>query len=114
SSKVLDPRAAVKDAEKMASDTVKKDLDALKKYQEATKKISDMLAKDPQADVLPMVKESFKFAEFRAVLNEVNDVFDEETQRGTDLIIRNMLQDALELANASKMKGDIPRSERKV
>lgn len=27
---------------------------------------------------------------------------------------RNMLQDALELANASKMKPDIPRSERKV
>lgn len=45
-------------------------------------------AKDPQADVLPKVKESFKFAEFRQVLNEVNEVFDEETQRGTDLIIR--------------------------
>lgn len=45
-------------------------------------------AQDPQADLLPMVKDSFKFAEFRSVLNEVNDVFDEETQRGTDLIVR--------------------------
>lgn len=38
--------------------------------------------------MLPKVKESFKFAEFRQVLNEVNDVFDEDTQRATDLIIR--------------------------
>lgn len=45
-------------------------------------------AKDPQADVLPTVQRTFKFAEFRSVLNEVNDVFDEDTQRGTDLIIR--------------------------
>ena len=45
-------------------------------------------AKDSQADVLPKIKETFKFAEFRQVLNEVNDVFDEDTQRGTDLIIR--------------------------
>eukprot|EP00752_Nemacystus_decipiens_P002087 g1997.t1 len=111
---VLDPRSAVKDADKLASDSVKKDLDALKKYQSATKDISAMLAKDSQADILPKIKQTFKFAEFRQVLNGVNDVFDEETQRGTDLIIRNMLQDALELANASKMKPDIPRSERKV
>lgn len=41
--KVLDPRTAVKDADKMASDSVKKDLEALKKYQTATKDISDML-----------------------------------------------------------------------
>ncbi|CAM9831696.1 unnamed protein product [Ectocarpus sp. 12 AP-2014] len=111
---VLDPRSAVKDSTKMASDGVKKDLAALKTYQSATKDISDALAKDPQANVLPKVQEAFKFAEFRQVLNEVNDVFDEETQRGTDLIIRNMLQDALELSQASKMKPDVPRSARKV
>lgn len=45
-------------------------------------------AKDSQADILPKVKSTFKFAEFRQVLNGVNDVFDEDTQRGTDLIIR--------------------------
>ncbi|CAM9879021.1 unnamed protein product [Ectocarpus sp. 6 AP-2014] len=111
---VLDPRSAVKDSDKMASDGVKKDLAALKKYQSATKEISDTLAKDPQANVLPKVQQTFKFAEFRQVLNEVNDVFDEDTQRGTDLIIRNMLQDALELSQASKMKPDVPRSARKV
>ena len=42
---VLDPRSAVKDADKMASDSVKKDLDALKKYQSATKDISAMLVR---------------------------------------------------------------------
>ncbi|CBN79103.1 conserved unknown protein [Ectocarpus siliculosus] len=111
---VLDPRSAVKDSDKMASDGVKKDLAALKNYQSATKDISDTLAKDPQANVLPKVQQTFKFAEFRQVLNGVNDVFDEDTQRGTDLIIRNMLQDALELSQASKMKPDVPRSPRKV
>ncbi len=45
-------------------------------------------AKDSQADILPKVKSTFKFAEFRQVLNGVNGVFDEDTQRGTDLIIR--------------------------
>ena len=44
--------------------------------------------KDPQADVLPKIKEIFGFAEFRKVLNDVNGVFDEDTQRGTDLIVR--------------------------
>ncbi|CAN0155350.1 unnamed protein product, partial [Ectocarpus sp. 8 AP-2014] len=112
--KVLDPRSAVKDSDKMASDGVKKDLAALKNYQSATKDISAALAKDPQANVLPKVQQTFKFAEFRQVLNGVNDVFDEDTQRGTDLIIRNMLQDALELSQASKMKPDVPRSARKV
>ncbi|CAM9876328.1 unnamed protein product, partial [Pylaiella littoralis] len=111
---VLDPRSAVKDAEKLASDSVKGDLKKLEKYQTATKELTEMLAKDPNANLLPKVQESFKSAEFRQVLNEVNDVFDEETQRGTDLIIRNMLQDALELASASKQKPDVPRSERKV
>lgn len=43
--KVLDPRSAVKDADKMASDSVKKDLDALKKYQTATKEITAMLVR---------------------------------------------------------------------
>lgn len=43
--KVLDPRAAVKDADKLASDPVKKDLDTLKKYQSATNEISAMLVR---------------------------------------------------------------------
>ncbi len=44
--KVLDPRTAVRDEDKMASDSVKKDLEALKKYQSATKDISDMLVRE--------------------------------------------------------------------
>ncbi|CAM9837177.1 unnamed protein product [Ascophyllum nodosum] len=110
---VLDPKAAVKDVSKLSSDTVKKSLEAINSYRTATKDISDILEKDPQADVLPKIKEIFGFAEFRKVLNDVNGVFDEDTQRGTDLIVRNMLQDALELANAAKLKPDVPRSERK-
>lgn len=47
-----------------------------------------MQEKDPQADILPKIKETFNFAKFRSVLNDVNDAFDEDTQRGTDLIIR--------------------------
>lgn len=38
--------------------------------------------------MLPKIKETFRFAEFRKVLNDVNGVFDEDTQRGTDLIVR--------------------------
>lgn len=45
-------------------------------------------ASNPQADVLPKVKSTFNMAEFRSTLNGVNDVFDEDTQRGTDLIVR--------------------------
>eukprot|EP00904_Undaria_pinnatifida_P000767 jgi/Undpi1/10691/HiC_scaffold_29.g13139.m1 len=111
---VIDPRSSVKDADKLASDAVQKDITALKKYQAATKDISATLASNPQADVLPKVKATFNMSEFRSTLNGINDVFDEDTQRGTDLIVRNMLQDALELANASRMKPDVPRSERKV
>lgn len=41
--KVLDPRSAVKDAEKLASDSVKGDLKKLEKYQTATKELTEML-----------------------------------------------------------------------
>jgi hypothetical protein len=41
-------------------------------------------------------------------------VFDEDTQRGTDRLIRIILQDITELSVASKLKAGISRSERRI
>jgi len=49
------------------------------------------------ADVGAVVKKNFKANEIRARLNVINNIFDEETQIGTDRTIRIIVQDLNEL-----------------
>merc|ERR1712232_1110677 len=72
------------------------------------------IQKNPQADIAPYIVKNFDFAVLRSTLNTFNTAFDEDTQRGTDKIIRVIIQDVDELEVNSKLKEGIPRSERRL
>jgi len=61
------------------------------------------------------VNKDFDFAELRDSLNKVNNaVFSEDTQRGTDRLVRIILQDVNELEMASRVKPGTQRSDNKI
>ena len=50
----------------------------------------------------------------RSALNTLNTAFDEDTQKGTDRLIRGILQDLTELETSNAQKEGIERSPRRV
>jgi len=108
---VLDPSTAEVDTEILNSAPVQKAFANLKQYNAAAKSIKGVLLKNPQANVGPEVRKYFDFSRLRGDLNTLNSVFDEDTQKGTDRLIRNILQDITELEAQSVIKEGVPRSE---
>merc|ERR1712025_900917 len=64
-----------------------------------------------QIDLKPTLRKYFEISTIRADLNTLNGAFDEDTQRGTDRLIRVILQDLNELEVANAQKEGIPRSD---
>lgn len=114
SPEVIDPNDAIVDAEILASSPVQNALQGIKAYLKAVQSIQEALEKNPQADVAPFLKKEFDFAKLRTDLNTLNSAFDEDTQRGTDRLIRNIMQDITELETANKQKEGVERSERRL
>eukprot|EP00567_Pseudictyota_dubia_P008336 CAMPEP_0197439034 /NCGR_PEP_ID=MMETSP1175-20131217/5861_1 /TAXON_ID=1003142 /ORGANISM="Triceratium dubium, Strain CCMP147" /LENGTH=209 /DNA_ID=CAMNT_0042968861 /DNA_START=68 /DNA_END=697 /DNA_ORIENTATION=+ len=114
SPEVLDPKSAEVDADILASDAVQKALGAVKSYASSVKAMQDTLSADSQADIGPKIRKDFDFAQLRADLNTVNSAFDEDTQRGTDRLIRIVMQDITELETANRQKDGVARSERRL
>lgn len=108
---VLDPDTAEVDQEILNSAPVQKAFANLKQYNAAAKSIKGVLQKNPQANVGPEIQKYFEFSRLRVDLNTLNSVFDEDTQKGTDRLIRNILQDITELEVQSVIKDGIPRSD---
>jgi len=108
---VLDPKTAEIDKEILETAAVQKSFSNLKQYAAAAKSIKTVLQKNSQANVGPEVRKYFDFSRLRGDLNTVNTIFDEDTQKGTDRLIRNILQDITELEATSNIKEGIPRSE---
>jgi hypothetical protein len=114
SPEVLDPKEAIVDADVLATSAVQNALSGVKSYLGAVKSIQEALEKNPQADVGPFLRKEFDFSKLRTDLNTLNSAFDEETQRGTDRLIRNILQDITELETANKQKEGVERSDRRL
>jgi len=113
-SNVVNPADAIVDSDIMASDAVQKSLSEIKTYYQVVTAIKGELVKNPQADIAPYLRKNFDFAVLRTSLNTLNSAFDEDTQRGTDKIIRVIIQDVDELEVNSRLKEGIPRSERRL
>jgi len=111
---VMDPKEAIVDSEILASEAVQKSLASIKLYAKVVAAIKGELVKNPQADIAPYIRKNFDFSILRGSLNNFNTVFDEDTQRGTDRIIRIIIQDVDELEVNSRLKEGIPRSERRL
>lgn len=113
-SAVLDPKEAIIDADVLRSGPVQKALQDVSGYAAQVKDMKSKLQADSQVNLGPVLRKEFDFSKLRADLNTVNTAFDEETQRGTDRLIRVILQDLSELEVANTQKEGIPRSDIRV
>ncbi len=114
SPEVLDPKTAIVDDEILASEAVQKAVAAVKNYKGAVQEMSARLKKDDQADIGATIRKDFDFVQLRTDLNTLNTAFDEDTQRGTDRLVRLILQDITELETANRQKEGVARSEKRL
>lgn len=111
SPEVIDPKDAIVDQDILKSDAVQKAIVAVRGYKQSVVDMKSVLVADPQADIGPKVRKDFDFSVLRTDLNAINAALDEDTQRGTDRIVRGILQDITELEVTQKQKAGVPRSE---
>ncbi|KAL3793893.1 hypothetical protein ACHAWO_013402 [Cyclotella atomus] len=111
SPEVIDPKDAIVDADILGSSSVQKGLAAVRGYKQSVVDMKAILASDSQADIGSKIRKDFDFSVLRTDLNAINAALDEDTQRGTDRIVRAILQDITELEVSQKQKPGVPRSE---
>lgn len=111
---VIDPKEAIIDDEILASSAVQDALKSVKAYTELVGEMKKALAGNDQINLGPVLRKQFDFGKLRSDLNTLNTAFDEDTQRGTDRLIRGILQDLTELETANVQKDGIERSPRRV
>uniref|UniRef100_A0A6U0F263 Uncharacterized protein n=1 Tax=Helicotheca tamesis TaxID=374047 RepID=A0A6U0F263_9STRA len=114
SPEVIDPSSAIIDQDILASESVQKCISGIRSYLTAIKSMSATVASDSQADIGPSIRKELDFVQVRADFNGVTEAFDEDTQRGTDRLVRIILQDITELETANKQKPGVPRSEKRL
>lgn len=72
------------------------------------------LEQNPQVNIRPVIIKELDLSKLRTTLNAINPALDEDSQRGTDRLIRAILQDVTELEIANTQKEGIPRSQRRL
>jgi hypothetical protein len=111
SPEVIAPSEAIVDEEILKSEPVQKGIANVKGYKQSVVDMKGMLSSDAQADIGPKIRKVFDPSVVRTDLNAINSALDEDTQRGTDRIVRAILQDITELEVTQKQKPGVPRSE---
>ena len=110
----LDPKEAIVDEDILKSGAVQDALSKVKGYSNVVKEMSAALDTNPQADLGPAIRKQLDFVQLRSSLNTLNSAFDEDTQRGTDRLIRLVMQDITELETSNRQKDGIVRSDRRL
>jgi len=110
-SAVINPKDAIVDDEVFRTIPVQKALKAVKVYASTVTEMKKSLSANSQIDLKPVIRKQFEVSALRSDLNTLNTAFDEDTQRGTDRLIRVILQDINELEVANAQKEGIPRSD---
>ena len=103
SSKVISPKDAQLTEDAANNENVAAGKKALKNYISIAQSLCQDLQKDSQLDVRTRLKE-LGGADVRTNLNKFNEAFSEDTQRGTDRLIRVALQDITELKKDAVVK----------
>lgn len=111
---VMTPDAAAVDRDVLKLGKVQDALKSTKYYLTVVQEMEKQLKANPQLDLGPAIRKYFAFNDIRTALNTVNEALDEDTQRGTDRLIRNTIQDITELEAANKLKAGVVRSDRKI
>lgn len=113
-SAVLDPKDAIVDEEIFKTSVVQKALKSVKAYSSSVTEMKKTLTSNSQVDLKPIIRKEFDLGKVRADLNSLNSAFEEDTQKGTDRLIRVILQDLNELEVTNAQKDGVPRSEIRV
>ena len=111
SPEVIDPKDAIVDEDILKSDAVQKAISNVKGYKQTCLDLKATLSSDNQSDIGPKIRKDFDPSVLRTDLNAINAALDEDTQRGTDRIVRGILQDITELEVTQKQKAGVARSE---
>ena len=111
---VIEATDADIDSEVLASEPVQKAVSKVKEYQATVKEIQQGLAADSQLNIKPVIVKKLDFASLRDDLNVINLALEEDSQRGTDRLIRAIMQDITELEIANNQKEGVPRSPRRL
>lgn len=111
---VLDPTQAEIDREALQASDVQRAITDIQAYQSSVRDMRSTLQADAQANIKATLLKDFDFAKLRATLNTYNKAFEEDTQRGTDRLIRVIMQDITELDIAATFKPGVPRSDKRV
>lgn len=111
---VLAPSADALDRDLLKSSAVQDALKDVAFYANVADEMQKQLAENPQLDLKGAIVKYFPFDKIRAALNTANTALDEDTQRGTDRLVRNIIQDISELEAANYLKPGVTRSERKI
>ena len=114
SPEVVDPKDALVDEDILKTESVQKALGAVKGYKQSAVDMKAALSSDNQADIGAKIRKEFDISVIRTDLNAINAALDEDTQRGTDRIVRAILQDITELEVSQKQKPGVPRSEKRL
>ena len=111
---VIDPKDATYNDELKNSEDVKAGVSGLADLTKAVQSIKADLVKDPNVDLVGRIAKDLNAGKIRTVLNKYNQAFSEDTQRGTDRLIRGIVQDVQELERDVVVKAGKPRSESKI
>jgi hypothetical protein len=114
SPEVLDPKTAVVNQETYKSDEVKGGIEGLAALTKSVGEIKASLKANGQLDFTVPFKAELSRGKVRNVLNAYNTAFEEDTQRGTDRLIRAVIQDVTELDRELQVKPGKARSATKV
>lgn len=90
---VGDPKEAIIDDEILASASYQKAVKDVNEYAGIVRELKTTLTTDGQVDLGPTLRKQLDFSKLRACLNTANSALDEDTQKGTDRLIRGILQD---------------------
>jgi hypothetical protein len=101
---------AVIDSELASSEDFKKGLEGLTKVSQAVKTLKEDFSKNGNLDVIGRVRSDLNAAEVRTSLNKYSSAFSEETQRGSDRLIRQVIQGITELEREGLVKEGKARS----
>ena len=113
-SEVIDPKDATFNDEFKNSEDVKAGVSGLKNLIITVGSIKADLAKNSNVDLTGRVATDLNAGKVRLTLNKYNQAFSEDTQRGTDRLIRGIVQDIQEIERDVIVKEGKTRSESKI
>lgn len=111
---VIKPADIAKDVEALNSASVKGAIQKLASYRDAATALRKDFKADPQLAVGAKARALFTISDLRNVLNEVDSIFDEDSQKETDRVVRRIIQDVEELETSAAVRPGTPRSPKKV